>query len=377
MSLFSANPQTALDKVNRKIADIDANLSELAVKRATLLASLDDDGVTAVQSLDKAADAERAARAILADKAKALAEECRKLTYASREKDRRAAIEKIKGKLKRREQIAADLQHAIERVGELYTQLTTRDEAEQHWGFPRPGGGFAVLDLYSVRREVAWLLHGLVNQFGLPSPSSAGLGVTGISARTIPGVVSQQNESIISRLSVVPIGEDLMKRQSIAEDLTIMPAAAADLSVPGAGPVVPAPPPMSYAAAESRKQEMLNDPETRNKIMAGDVTANAEWKRVIEGLSRQPELPASPRDEAAAHLQQTSGFTLAPEHLQEIIENRPVTPDEARMARGRFEARIQDPDWRAKYSRGDLEAKKEMALIQSVLSRPIKDPQTT
>jgi hypothetical protein len=79
--MFAANPQTALDKVNRKIADIDANLSDLAEKRQKLLASTDDDSVSAVQSLDRAADAERAARSILADKAKALAEECRKAIY--------------------------------------------------------------------------------------------------------------------------------------------------------------------------------------------------------------------------------------------------------------------------------------------------------
>jgi hypothetical protein len=125
------------------------------------------------------------------------------------EQQRGKAIAAIKQKLKRREQIASDLQNAIERVGQLYADLTARDEAEQHWPFPLRGGGFA-LDMHGVRREVAWLLHGLVNQFGLPPASSAGLGVTGISAQTIPGVVSQQNESIISRLELTPIGDDLM-----------------------------------------------------------------------------------------------------------------------------------------------------------------------
>jgi hypothetical protein len=81
--MFGASPQAALDKTNRKIADIDANLADLAEKRQRLLASTDDDSVAAVQWLDKAADAERAARGILADKAKALAEECRKVASSN------------------------------------------------------------------------------------------------------------------------------------------------------------------------------------------------------------------------------------------------------------------------------------------------------
>jgi predicted O-linked N-acetylglucosamine transferase (SPINDLY family) len=208
--MFAANPQTALDKVNRKIADIDANLADLATKRATLLSSLDDDSVSAVQSLDKAAEAERAARVILADKAKALAEEVRKTTYAQREKDRRTSIEKIKGALKTREKVAAELQAAIERVGELYTQLITPDEVEISWPFPRPGNKFAELDFRGVRREISWALHGLVHQFRLPEPSSAGLGVVGITAQGIDGVVRQQNEAIVSRLETVSIADDLL-----------------------------------------------------------------------------------------------------------------------------------------------------------------------
>jgi hypothetical protein len=133
---------------------------------------------------------------------------------------------------------------------------------------------------------------------------------------------------------------------------------------------------MSYAEAESRKAEMINDAETRNKIMAGDVATTAVWNRVVEALSRQPELPATPQEQAAAHLQESSGYTLSEAHLQEIIDRRPVTPDEYRMARGRFEARCADPEWRAKLNRNDLETKRELALIQSILSRPIRDPQS-
>jgi predicted O-linked N-acetylglucosamine transferase (SPINDLY family) len=208
--MFAANPQAALDKVNRKIADIDANLSDLAAKRATLLSSLEDDSVSAVQSLDKAADAERAARVILADKAKALAEEVRKATYLEREQQRGKAIATIKQKLKKREETASDLQAAIARVGALYVELTGNDEVEQYWNFPRPGGAFARLDMRTVNRECSWAMYSICRGQRVPEPNSVGLGVIGCSAIGIDGAVRQQNESIISRLETAPIGLDLM-----------------------------------------------------------------------------------------------------------------------------------------------------------------------
>jgi hypothetical protein len=207
--IFKMSPQDALDKTNRRIADIDANLADMAVKRATLLASPDHDSISAIQSLDKAVGAETAARSILADKAKALAEEVRKGEYASREAKRKAAIGKIGAALKKREQTAVDLQAAIERIGELYVQLTERDEAEQHWPFPRRGAGFA-LDLHGINKEISWALHGLVHGSRLPEPSSAGLGVTGVSALGVAQHVRLQNENIISRLEVAPIAADLL-----------------------------------------------------------------------------------------------------------------------------------------------------------------------
>jgi hypothetical protein len=209
--IFKSDPQQALDRARSKLSDIESNISALlATRSAKLVVS---DGPEDVLKIDAAIAAERANAEIYRDKIKALQEECRKQTYANREQQRGKAIVTIKQKLKRREQIASDLQNAIERVGELYTQLTTRDEAEQHWPFPLRGGGFA-LDLHSVRREIAWALHGLVSEHRLPEPSSAGLGVTGITAQGIDGVVRQQGESIINRLSVVPIGEDLMEESA-------------------------------------------------------------------------------------------------------------------------------------------------------------------
>lgn len=212
MSIFSANPQAALDKTLNKIAAIEQNISELRVARQAKLVVAED--AAEVMQTDRAIQAEEVNLQIYRDKVRALKEEVRKGEYAQREKDRRAAIEKIKAKLKRREETAADLQAAIERVGELFSDLVGRDEAEQHWPFPRPGHGFAVLDLRGVNKEISWALHGLVHGRHLPEPSSAGLGVTGISALGVAEHVRRQNENILSRLETAPIGDDLLEENA-------------------------------------------------------------------------------------------------------------------------------------------------------------------
>jgi hypothetical protein len=154
------------------------------------------------------------------------------------------------------------------------------------------------------------------------------------------------------------------------DDLTTN-AAGGDLGLPGA-PVVPAAPAMSPAEAASRKSEFMANKEKTTALMNGDAAATAEWRLITQNLW-QPAQFTQPRDEVTEHLQESSGYALSPEVLQEFRENRPVTPDEHRMARVRFDARKQDPEWIAKLNRGNPEVKKELALIQSILSRSVRD----
>jgi hypothetical protein len=133
--------------------------------------------------------------------------------------------------------------------------------------------------------------------------------------------------------------------------------------------------PMSMAEAADRKSAFLADKTTKAALMAGSANETAEWRLITENLYQAPEI-TQPRDEVTEHLNASSGYTLPDDVLQEFRENKPVTPNEYRMARARFEARIQDPAWQTKINRGDPEARKELALIQSILSRPIRSPQS-
>jgi hypothetical protein len=155
-------------------------------------------------------------------------------------------------------------------------------------------------------------------------------------------------------------------------DDIITNTAGHDLGVPGAV-APPAPQPaFSPAEAQSRKSEFLANKEKTTALMNGDVGATNEWRLITENLYQPPQFTQG-RDEVTGHLQANSGYQLRDEVLQEFRENRPVTPAEYRMAQQRLESRKQDPEWRAKYFRGDHEALKEVALINSILSRPVRD----
>jgi hypothetical protein len=205
----SSNPQAALDKTQRKLGDVEANIASLKEKRAATLLTVEDAG--AVVAIDKAIEAEQANAAIYRDRIRALQEEVRRLEFQSRESDRAKQIEKIKERLTKRETIASELSLAIARVGHLYGELTGKnDEVESLWKFPGRGG-WAQIDRRGIDRECAWALFGITRQHRLPEPSSASAGVIGVVAQGIDGVVRTQNEAILSRLSTAPIHDDLLE----------------------------------------------------------------------------------------------------------------------------------------------------------------------
>jgi hypothetical protein len=102
------------------------------------------------------------------------------------------------------------LELSIQRTGHLYCELIGDREVEILWPFGKPGHGFATLDKRGVDKELSWAIHGLCSEYRFPEPSSAGLGVVGVSAIGVAEVIRQQNQNIISKLSSVPIAEDLL-----------------------------------------------------------------------------------------------------------------------------------------------------------------------
>jgi hypothetical protein len=194
--IFKSDPATALEKTKRRIADVDATIEALKVRRQELFALPDDDNVADIQRINKSIEAEEANKAIYQAKVIALAEEVRRGEYHSREKQRKDAIEKIASKLERRVELASEIELAVNRLGHLFSQLVTPDEIERFWPFPHPVG-FAALDRRGIDKELGWAMYGLCREHRFPEPNSIGLGVTGISALGVTELIRQHNESIM------------------------------------------------------------------------------------------------------------------------------------------------------------------------------------
>jgi hypothetical protein len=97
----------------------------------------------------------------------------------------------------------------------------------------------------------------------------------------------------------------------------VIPAAGHDLGIPGAvAPPTPQPA-FSMQEAASRKEAFLADKEKTAALMNGDVAATNEWRLITQNLWQPPQF-TQPRDEVTEHLQESSGYQLSPEVLQEF-----------------------------------------------------------
>src|SRR5262249_49442151 len=149
---FKSDPSATLDRTRRKLEDVKANLLQLEAKRKDVLLNSE---VEEVAALDQAITAEQRVIELYQDKIKLIEEEVRRVRYHEKEKQRAVAIEQIAAKFEQRAKIADELQKTIQKVSELYLELTEPAQLEQLWPFPSPFAGFGRLDLKKINRETA------------------------------------------------------------------------------------------------------------------------------------------------------------------------------------------------------------------------------
>ena len=118
---------------------------------------------------------------------------------------------------------------------------------------------------------------------------------------------------------------------------------------------------------------MLADPAIRDKIMQGDVETRAEYDRVIRSLAfgQPPAAPENDRQAMVEHLRQHADISEAV--ADEIRSGRASSPWEYQQALRLREHLFQDQGWVEKYNKGDRRAQTEVALINVILSRPVRD----
>lgn len=149
---------------------------------------------------------------------------------------------------------------------------------------------------------------------------------------------------------------------------------------PAGGAAVDLIPPPSTPADQARAQieALKTNPEWVKKHLSGDHETRQELARLHE-IAFQP-VPGSiisggpsvetQREDEAAHLGMLSD--LSADVLEHVRTGAAVSAYEFRMAVAKKDALFGDADWRAKYFAGNHEAKKQKALLDVILSSPIK-----
>ena len=154
--------------------------------------------------------------------------------------------------------------------------------------------------------------------------------------------------------------------------MTDNPTNAAGGDLPGAPqPSIDPLPAISYSEAESRKAELFANEEWRNAFFSGSVEAKREWDQIVRGLAAPPPAPANEREAIVEHLRQHADITEAV--ADEIRSDRASTPWEHQRALQRRDQLFRDEAWVERYNRGDGRAQTEVALINLILSRRIRD----
>jgi hypothetical protein len=155
-----------------------------------------------------------------------------------------------------------------------------------------------------------------------------------------------------------------------------------DASTPPAAPSAPihqtlgelaaSEPTMSVAEAQSRKAELYNNKEWRDRYFNGDVTARNEFNAITRALvPRETVHDPFHLNNVADWAQRMGGVSEAV--AQEIRDDRPVTPREREFALQKKEQMFRDKAWVARYLDGDQQARKDLMLCNIILNSRVRD----
>jgi hypothetical protein len=143
----------------------------------------------------------------------------------------------------------------------------------------------------------------------------------------------------------------------------------------------PALPEMSYAEAASRREELYaNTPaaqEWRDKYFSGSVEAKAQMDQIVRALAPAPPPPSDPTStEQLIEWVHSLVPDLSEAHIEEIKTSRPIDPVTRRRAEQWKEVHFRDPVFVQSYFDNDPEVARQVFHLNTLLSLPIRDPQT-
>jgi hypothetical protein len=178
------------------------------LKRQAALVETDE--LEAVAAIDVSINEQHTAIGILSDRCAALVRQVRALDCAQLEAERTAAIAELEKGFAKRHKLALEVEEAVKVLGDAWAALLdSREPALAHWPeiFPRPPA--EVLRSRQMERELSWALFAAgrpsMGVCRLPAPSNTGLGVAGVSPKSLAGCVDEEHAAILETLRNRPL----------------------------------------------------------------------------------------------------------------------------------------------------------------------------
>jgi hypothetical protein len=144
---------------------------------------------------------------------------------------------------------------------------------------------------------------------------------------------------------------------------------AEDLGSTGADLAL-APPSAEIQAAMAKKSELMADAGWRDRYLSGDPAARSEMSGLNGTIvGANSNTISQPEAHEVEHLRSAG---VSEEIVQQFIKRDPIPEGERAIALQWKASHLRDRAWLDKYNNGDIEARRQMATCNMLLTLPVK-----
>jgi hypothetical protein len=137
--------------------------------------------------------------------------------------------------------------------------------------------------------------------------------------------------------------------------------------------LAPAAPPTDVAAAEARKQSLMNSAEWREKYLSGNAEARSEMAGLNAAIVAGAASAESPDAMVAAFsVERARELGVSHAVLDQVANRPPVSQQEYELASRHKRSLLSDRSFVERLNAGDYDARRKMFLANLILSSPIK-----
>lgn len=143
-----------------------------------------------------------------------------------------------------------------------------------------------------------------------------------------------------------------------------------DVTLPAASAAPTRESQLTAKEAAGEKSQLLADPAFRDRVLANNTDARDQ----LRALNQTIVTKGGVSEQTESHIAQLQiDADLPNEVVAQLRENHPVSAAERVTAQRSRDALMKDQAWVQKFYSGDRAAKREMTLLNIVLSAPVKE----